>query len=83
MPSCASRGVLRIKYSSNSCLEARFYGGNWYGSSNNVGNNGNYWSSVVEDDEYAYELNFNANGNLNPQNDDDRDNGNSLRCVAR
>ncbi len=59
------------------------YGGNWNGSSNNVGSNGNYWSSVVKSSNNAYQLNFNVNGNLNPQNNNNRNNGYSLRCVAR
>ena len=59
------------------------YGGLWYGSSSGVGSRGYYWSSVVNDSNNAYDLNFDANGNLNPQNNDNRDNGNSVRCVAR
>ena len=59
------------------------YAGNWNGDSDEVGGNGNYWSSVVNDDNNAFELNFNRNGNLNPQNNNDRNNGNSVRCVAR
>lgn len=59
------------------------YGGNWNGNSNNVGSNGNYWSSVVNDSNNAYNLNFNVDDNLDPQNNDNRNNGNSVRCVAR
>ena len=44
------------------------YGGNWNGESNEVGGNGNYWSSVVYNSNNAYNLNFNKDGNLNPQN---------------
>ena len=82
---CASRGVLEIKrlFKLLSLRLYFVYGGNWNGSSNNVGSNGNYWSSVVNDDNNAYDLNFNKDGNLNPQNNDNRNNGNSVRCVAR
>ena len=59
------------------------YAGNWNGESWNVGSNGNYWSSVVNDDNNSYDLNFNADGNLNPQNWDNRGYGSSVRCVAR
>ena len=58
-------------------------GNYWNGNIENVGNNGNYWSSVVNDSNNAYNLNFNDNGNVNPDNNDNRNNGNSVRCVAR
>ena len=50
---------------------------------NNVGNNGNFWSPVVYDSSNAYNANLNTNGNVNPSNNDNRDNGLSVRCVAR
>ena len=60
------------------------YGGDWSGPSNLVGSYGFYWSSVVDDSYVAYALDFSANGLLYPQNDDDdRDYGYSVRCVAR
>jgi len=48
-----------------------------------VGNNGNYWSATphLGDPNNAYQLNFNS-GNVNPQNNNNRANGQSVRCVA-
>ncbi|MBR3052324.1 hypothetical protein IKG60_01735 [Candidatus Saccharibacteria bacterium] len=48
----------------------------------NAGGNGNYWSSTVNSSENARNLNFNAT-NVNPENNNNRYNGFSLRCVAR
>ena len=48
------------------------------GSLNNVGSNGNYWSSTV-DGSNSQNLNFNSsNANMNSNN---RANGNSVRCL--
>lgn len=48
------------------------------GSLNNVGSNGNYWSSTV-DGTNSYNLNFNSgNANMNSNN---RANGRSVRCL--
>jgi hypothetical protein len=48
------------------------------GSLNNVGSNGNYWSSTV-DGTNSRNLNFNSsNANMNNNN---RANGNSVRCL--
>lgn len=48
------------------------------GSLNNVGSNGNYWSSTVSGTN-ARNLNFNSsNANMNSNN---RANGNSVRCL--
>ncbi len=47
---------------------------------NNVQNNGNYWSSTANNQNNAYNLNFNSN-NLNPQNNNNRYNGFSVRLV--
>ncbi len=48
------------------------------GSLNNVGSNGNYWSSSVSGSN-AQNLNFNStNANVNNNN---RANGNSVRCL--
>lgn len=48
------------------------------GSLNNVGSNGNYWSSTVSGTN-ARNLNFNSsNANMNANN---RANGNSVRCL--
>ena len=59
------------------------YGGYWGGSSDLVGYYGFYWSSVVSDSYFAYDLTFAANGTLYPQYDGDRSYGDSVRCVAR
>jgi hypothetical protein len=50
---------------------------------NNVGNDGNFWSPVVNNEINARNANFNVDGNANPSNNDNRNNGNSIRCVAR
>jgi len=48
------------------------------GSLNNVGTNGNYWSSTVSSTN-SRNLNFNSsNANMNTNN---RANGNSVRCL--
>ena len=47
---------------------------------NNVGDNGNYWSSTANDSNNAYNLNFN-DSNVNPDNNDNRNNGYSVRLV--
>lgn len=48
------------------------------GSLNNVGSNGNYWSSTI-DGTNLRNLNFNSsNANMNSNN---RANGNSVRCL--
>ena len=59
------------------------YGGGWYASSYNVGSVGYYRSSVVRRSYSAYLLSFYVNDDLNPQNNDGRGYGFSLRCVAR
>ncbi|MBQ1373445.1 hypothetical protein IIY66_01415 [Candidatus Saccharibacteria bacterium] len=59
------------------------YGGYWNGSSSSVGRDGRYWSSVVNNSNYAYLLYFAAYGDLYPQNGDARNYGYSVRCVAR
>ena len=50
------------------------------GTMNNVGSNGNYWSSTPNDSNNAYNLNFNS-GNVNATNNNNRNNGRSVRCV--
>ncbi|MBQ6414263.1 hypothetical protein IJI28_01400 [Candidatus Saccharibacteria bacterium] len=66
------------------CDFSRLYlGGNWYGSLNNVGNNGNFWSPVVNNANNAYNANDNSDGNVNPDNNDNRNNGIAVRCIAR
>ena len=49
---------------------------------NNAGNNENYWSSTVSSGTIARNLEFNS-GVVNPQNENNRFNGFSLRCLAR
>ena len=59
---------------------ARF--GNVNGSSlNNLGSNGNYWSSTVNNANNAYNLNFNGS-NIWPSNNNNRNNGFSVRCMV-
>lgn len=56
--------------------------GNRNGTSiNNVGANGNYWSSVSQSATNAYNVNFNAT-NFNPQNNNNRYNGFSVRLAV-
>lgn len=45
-----------------------------------VGNNGNYWSASPNNNN-AYNLNFNDNGKVNPSNNNNRANGQSVRCL--
>lgn len=52
----------------------------WNGELNNVGSNGNYWSSTPNDENNAYNLNFNS-GNANWNNNNNRNNGQSVRPV--
>jgi len=47
---------------------------------NNVGDNGNYWSSTPNDENNAWNVNFNDN-NVNPDNNNNRNNGQSVRLV--
>ena len=54
------------------------YNSGW--NTNNVGSEGNYWSSAGQDADNAYNLNFNS-GNINPANNNNRRNGNSVRLV--
>jgi hypothetical protein len=69
--------------SSSACciIPASGYRNNDDGALNDVGNNGNYWSSSVSGASNAYNLNFNSN-EVNPANgNDNRANGQSVRCV--
>ena len=59
------------------------YGGYWNGSSGYVGCGGIYWSSVVKSSSSSYQLYFDANGYLYLQGSGSRNDGYSLRCVAR
>ena len=56
--------------------------GNRNGTSvNNAGTNGNYWSSTANDENNAYNVNFNSD-NLNADNNN-RNNGQSVRLVRQ
>ncbi|MDO5451793.1 MAG: FISUMP domain-containing protein, partial [Candidatus Saccharibacteria bacterium] len=58
-------------------------GGTVNGSSvNSSGNYGYYWSSTVPDSGYAYNLYFRATS-VTPMNGNGRNNGFSVRCLAR
>ncbi len=59
------------------------YGGRWGGESDSVGGYGVYWSSVVYADAAAYELYFDRDDTMLPQDNVTRDFGGSVRCVAR
>jgi hypothetical protein len=57
-------------------------GGNfWNGSFNNVGTEGRYWSSTVNNANNAHNLYFIAT-NVNPANNNNKGNGFAIRCVA-
>ena len=48
----------------------------------NYSTNGNMWSSTVRSESWGYNLEFNS-GELNPANQNERNNGFPVRCVAR
>lgn len=57
--------------------------GNRNGSNvNNVGDNGNYWSSTANDENNAYNVNFNNSGYVNPYDYNDRNVGFSVRLIT-
>lgn len=56
------------------------YRNNSNGSLNNVGNNGYVWLSSANSQNNAYNLNFNSSS-VNPQNNNNRSNGYSVRPV--
>jgi uncharacterized protein (TIGR02145 family) len=50
----------------------------------NAGNEGNYWSSTPNSNgTQAYNLNFNSTSSINPSNNNNRNNGFSVRCLRR
>ena len=49
-------------------------------SVNNVGSNGNYWSSTYNNSNNAWNVYFN-DGNFNTNNSNNRNNGNAVRLV--
>jgi uncharacterized protein (TIGR02145 family) len=62
-------------------MPAAGYRNNSNGALNNVGSNGNYWSSTWNSNTNSYNLNFNSS-NVNPGNNNNRANGFSVRCVS-
>jgi len=49
----------------------------------NAGDNGRYWSSTPNSNgTSAYNLNFNGTSNINPSNNNARQNGYSVRCPC-
>lgn len=63
-----------------SLVPASGYRNNSNGSLNNVGSNGYVWLSSANSQNNAYNLNFNSS-NVNPQNNNNRANGYSVRPV--
>lgn len=51
------------------------------GEANDQGNNGNWWSSTANDENNAFNLNLDEN-NVNPDDNNDKFNGLTLRCLA-
>ncbi len=59
-------------------------GGYGNGSSvNNAGSQGRYWSSTYNNTNNAYNLYFNSSGNVNPQNNNNKNLGFAVRCVKK
>ncbi len=54
-----------------------------HGYINNAGNNGYYWSSVVNSASDAYDFYFNTGTNFNPSDNQTRYRGLPIRCVIR
>ena len=59
------------------------YGGLWNGIAGYGDSYGLYWSPTVSDDHYAYTLDFDCYVYLSPDNGGTRDDGRSVRCLAR
>lgn len=51
------------------------------GNYNNIGKNGNFWSSSPNDNDNAWKLNINSNNKNANMNNNNRNNGNSVRCL--
>ena len=51
-------------------------------SANNKGSNGNFWSSTYNNGNNMRNLNVDGSS-VNPQNNNNRNNGNSVRCVLK
>ena len=59
--------------------------GGWWGYLGNAGVTGTLWSSVVDTDTGSYGAGVSSDGWVEPSNDGNRyrNNGNSVRCIAR
>ena len=57
--------------------------GYWDGSLEYGGYDGRFWSPMVYDSNYSYNLNADSYGYVLPGRDDDRGRGLSVRCLAR
>ena len=57
--------------------------GYWYGMLESVGYSVYSWSSVANNDEYAYYLSAISDGGVDPGYGNARDDGYVVRCVAR
>ena len=57
--------------------------GYWYGSLDNVGGSGYFWSPMVNDSFVSYYLYANSDGYVDPDYYRNRDDGHSVRCLAR
>ena len=69
----------------NSYLGFTKYYGYWYlygASENGQGSHGHFWSGTPSAETGAYHLFYNS-GNVNPQDNDDKGQGFSIRCVLR
>ena len=76
--------VVKISKQLRSSLPAGFLLSGYYYTSgaNNLGSNGNYWSRTANSAQNAYNLNLNSSS-VNPANNNNKYNGNSVRCVAK
>ena len=57
--------------------------GDWYGSLVYVGEYGRFWSPMVSDSSESYDLFADSDGRVGPGSYNDRNNGGSVRCLAR
>ena len=51
------------------------------GTFNNIGNNGNFWSSTENNTNNAWNRNLNYNNSNANRNNNNKENGFSVRCV--
>ncbi|MDO5480638.1 MAG: hypothetical protein Q4F58_03160 [Candidatus Saccharibacteria bacterium] len=52
------------------------------GTANRQGTYGNFWSSTFNSTSNMYNMNVSGTA-VNPQNNNNRNNGNSVRCIAQ